>query len=403
MKTLQEIEARVAEIKQEVENRKSELKSEDISKFMSEVETLETEKRALIEENEKRQALLDKIANSENVNVISKRNFMPTAKTETDGELLGSFEYRKAFKDFVTKGNKIPAEYRADAFTSTTDAAVLIPTTIIKKVYEKLETLGAVYNAVTKTSYKGDATLPISSLKPSASWGIEGSGADRQKEIFASINFTGYKLSCPVAMSFETDVMTLDLFENTVVKHITEAMLKAIEIAIISGSGTGQPKGILAETVVTGQTVAVPATGFDYETLIKAEGVLPEGYDPTAKWFMSKKTFVSILGLTDDNGQPILRNGVNVNGKFERTIFGREVIVTNNIKSLGGGTTATGDVIAFLFSPENYIFNINSNTKIKRYEDNDLDLVVLKGIMLVDGKVVDKNSLVTLTATVTAG
>lgn len=34
---------------------------------------------------------------------------------------------------------------------------------------------------------------------------------------------------------------------------------------------------------------------------------------------------------------------------------------------------------------------------IKKYEDNDTDDMVTKGIMLADGKVVDENSLVTLT------
>ena len=33
---------------------------------------------------------------------------------------------------------------------------------------------------------------------------------------------------------------------------------------------------------------------------------------------------------------------------------------------------------------------------VKKYEDNDTDDMVTKAIMLVDGKVVDKNSLVTI-------
>ena len=33
---------------------------------------------------------------------------------------------------------------------------------------------------------------------------------------------------------------------------------------------------------------------------------------------------------------------------------------------------------------------------VKRYEDNDTDDTVTKGIMLADGKVVDKNSLVVI-------
>ena len=39
---------------------------------------------------------------------------------------------------------------------------------------------------------------------------------------------------------------------------------------------------------------------------------------------------------------------------------------------------------------------------VKKYEDNDTDDLVTKGIMLVDGKVVDKHSLVTLKKMVAA-
>ena len=44
-----------------------------------------------------------------------------------------------------------------------------------------------------------------------------------------------------------------------------------------------------------------------------------------------------------------------------------------------------------------YVLNTNLNMTIKRYEDNDTDDMVTKAIMLADGKVVDKGSLVTIT------
>ena len=40
--------------------------------------------------------------------------------------------------------------------------------------------------------------------------------------------------------------------------------------------------------------------------------------------------------------------------------------------------------------------NTNYAMGVKKYEDNDTDDKVTKGIMLADGKVVDKNSLVTI-------
>ena len=57
-------------------------------------------------------------------------------------------------------------------------------------------------------------------------------------------------------------------------------------------------------------------------------------------------------------------------------------------------TLATGDVFAFLFNFKDYVLNTNYSMGVKKYEDNDTDDQITKGIMLVDGKVVDKNSLV---------
>ena len=59
-------------------------------------------------------------------------------------------------------------------------------------------------------------------------------------------------------------------------------------------------------------------------------------------------------------------------------------------------TLTAGTVFAFLFNFKDYVLNTNYAMGVKRYEDNDTDDQITKGIMLVDGKVVDKNSLVTI-------
>ena len=58
---------------------------------------------------------------------------------------------------------------------------------------------------------------------------------------------------------------------------------------------------------------------------------------------------------------------------------------------------STSAVVIALFNMKDYVLNTNLNITIKKYEDNDTDDMVTKAIMLVDGKVVDKNSLVTIT------
>jgi HK97 family phage major capsid protein len=119
-------------------------------------------------------------------------------------------------------------------------------------------------------------------------------------------------------------------------------------------------------------------------------------YEANALWFMTKKTFMGFNGMVDDNKQPIARTNTGINGRPERTLLGRQVIL-NDYMSSYTATVATDTVVAFLFNPSDYVLNTNYNMTVKRYEDNDTDDIVTKAIELVDGKVVDKNSLVTVT------
>ena len=50
----------------------------------------------------------------------------------------------------------------------------------------------------------------------------------------------------------------------------------------------------------------------------------------------------------------------------------------------------------FILTGKYYIMNTNLGMTVKTYEDNDTDDQVTKAVMLVDGKVVDKSSLVTI-------
>jgi HK97 family phage major capsid protein len=111
---------------------------------------------------------------------------------------------------------------------------------------------------------------------------------------------------------------------------------------------------------------------------------------------MTKKTFMKFVGMVDEQGQPIARVNYGIAGRPERSLLGRTVVLNDYMTSLGA--TITNDtVVAFLFNFADYVMNTNYNITVKRYEDNDTDDQVTKAIMLVDGKVVDKNSLVTVT------
>ena len=111
---------------------------------------------------------------------------------------------------------------------------------------------------------------------------------------------------------------------------------------------------------------------------------------------MTKPTFMRFAGMVDSNGQPIARTNYGIGGRPERILLGRSVVLNEYMPSLGTALSKD-EVVAFLFNPKDYLLNTNLNMTVKSYEDNDTDDTVTKAIMLVDGKVVDKNSLVTVT------
>ena len=320
------------------------------------------------------------------------------AASNDNEDIYNSVEYRKAFMNHVLHGSAIPEQFlNQNENTKTSDVGVVIPTTVMERIIEKMESTGMILPLITRTSYKGGLTIPTSSVKPTASWVTEGSGSDRQKKTTGSIVFNYYKLRCAVSVSLEVETTSFAVFETTLINNVTEANIKAIEQAIINGDGSGKPTGILEETVVSGQNVDLTeGTAPTYADLCAMEAKLPLAYENDAVWFMTKATFMKIYGMVDDAGQPIARINYGIGGRPERTILGRTVIL-NDYMSSYADTVAGDTVIAFLFNPKDYVLNTNLNMTMKRYEDNDTDDFVTKTVMLVDGKVVDKNSLVTMT------
>lgn len=325
-----------------------------------------------------------------------------SAKVIDSLEMDDGMEYRVQFMNYVLKGEPIRMR-NADETTVTSDVGAVIPNHIVERIVEKMERTGNILAKVTRTFYKGGVTVPTSSAKPVATWTTERGTTEKQKKTTGSISFSYYKLKVQVAVSLIVDNVTLEVFERTITANIAEAITKALETAIISGTGSGQPKGILKEKAPDGQNVEIAAgKSITYADLCKAEGALPSAYDD-ASWCMKKSTFMSqIIGMVDTNKQPIARVNSGINGKPEYTILGRPVEFSEDMPAFAGTAPAADTVVAFIFRFADYMMNTNLGITVSRYTDQDTDDEVTKAIMLADGKVIDTNSLVTVTAKKTA-
>lgn len=305
-------------------------------------------------------------------------------------------EYRKAFMRFVTRGTPIPAELRDDENTLTSDVATAIPTVVVDRIIETMESIGMILPLVTHTSYASGVQIPTSTVKPVATFVNEGASSDRQKKTTSYVTFSKFKLRCEISMTMETSVMALSAFEAAFTRQVAEAMVKAIEGKIISTDvGTANNRGILAETPETGQ--ALTAKTLSYESLLAAEAALPSEYEGDAVWCMTKKTYLAYMGITDANGQPIARVNYGLSAKPERVLLGRPVVLCNTgYLDTFSSSLEAGKIFAFIFNFKDYVLNTVYDMGIQRKQDWDTEDMLTKAVMSVDGKVIDKNSLVTI-------
>jgi len=338
--------------------------------------------------------------NGEVPGIVAKnaRSEVEKAKTaENRGNKFASAEYRQAFMTYVQRGTPVPAEYRSDAFTSTTDAAAVIPTTIVNEVIRTLKQYGNLYARVRKLNIRGGVKVPISSVAPTATWITESTVSDRKKvDMSGSVTFSYYGLECKIAASLLAEETTLDIFESTVIELITEAMMKALDAGIISGDGSGEMTGITA--VASGVTSVTLSTAdfVDWSAWKKKVfSKLGIRYKAGAVFMMANGTFEGYIdGMTDANGQPIGRMNYGITDGSQERFGGKEVMLVEDDIIANYDDASTGDVVAVFGDLNKYAINTNMSMTMYRYLDHDTNQWIDKAILIADGKVLDANAFV---------
>ncbi|GGJ61982.1 phage major capsid protein [Virgibacillus salexigens] len=307
-------------------------------------------------------------------------------------------EYRSAFMEYVTNGTKSDQlEFRADATTGTGDIGAVIPTNILNKIVEKLNDYGRIWSRVTKTSMQGGVEIPLSSAKPTATWVGAGSMSDKQKKTAkGKIVFTYHKLQCRVAVELVAGTVAMPVFEQTVTDNIYEAIIIALEEAVINGSGTGQPLGITNDPDIPAEQIVEvsPADYGKYNKWTQLYGKIPRKYRNGSVLIAADADWNKYLfGMVDANGQPVGRVNYGLDGTQSERFIGKEVIATEDyLPSIDDA--AEGDVVAILVKLQDYMFNSNMQLLFKRYFNEETDEWISKSTLIGDGKLADRNGVV---------
>lgn len=315
------------------------------------------------------------------------------------GNALDSVEYRQAFMKYVQTG-EWSYQKRADETLITSDVGKIIPNTIMNEFIKDLKVYGNLYNRVRKLNVKGGVEFPIEELVPTVSWITETTVSNTQAvpNIKTSVSFGYHIVEARLAQSLLSQVVSLPYLETEMARLLAEAFVKEFDRIMVSGSGSGQPLGILNDTRVKATnkislTAADMADWTKWRTKFFAK--IPLAYRGEGVMIMTAATWETyIMTLKDANDRPLYQETYDPsNGNLTCRFAGREVILVEPDILKDYDTATTGEAWAIYLKPTDYAINTNMQIAFKRWFDDEKNKYFNKGLCIMDGKLLDVNSV----------
>ena len=155
----------------------------------------------------------------------------------------------KAFQKYLTTGIKTMTDTELSALSLSGSAAV-IPTTIMKTLISDEKWSDLLHRAtVMIEEHAGKIKIPIAS-NTAASWKIENSDKDAESNsyeaspILTNLELGGYELYRWSRISSASYSMATVEFQEMILELLSAEVVETLEKSFISGTGSGQPKGL---------------------------------------------------------------------------------------------------------------------------------------------------------------
>jgi HK97 family phage major capsid protein len=174
-----------------------------------------------------------------------------------------------------------------------------------------------------------NVTVPIGTPTGASAWHIEGTPVDRQKTDVNPVSFSGYELLKIFSLSVASKRMTVAAFERYITEELTDSIHAAINDAILNGTGTGQPTGLLSGITWDDKNSMETAT-FDGDDILTLMSKLARGYGNGAKFAMSSHTLFNRVYKTKTNNGDYIFTRDNQNDNIVR-LFGYPIVIDDFI------------------------------------------------------------------------
>lgn len=340
--SLEGIETRAAQIKGTIDNDPN----ADIMSMNIEIEGL----------NQAKQNTQDKQtppAPADNETPAQRSQFNPITSMNFDrdveapkGDVFASNEYRSAFfknmlgqkltdveeRTFKRAMDIVDVEKRADAFSTTTSAAAVLPTQTLNEVISKARTMGGLISNCRNFNIPTNLSVPIGTPTTKAAWHVEGAAVETKEPAITNVSFAAYEIIKIMSMSAAAKKMTISAFESYITEELTNCVMETIADSLVNGTGSAQGTGLLTGITwnVSNSFTFAKAGSPAYTDFTKMVGMLKRGYGAGAKFAMNNSTLYNLVySLVDLQGRPIFI----ADPKSEEIgyILGKPVVIDDNI------------------------------------------------------------------------
>jgi HK97 family phage major capsid protein len=256
---------------------------------------------------------------------------------------------------------------------TSTGGGYTVPSGFRQKLVEVREAFGGLAAAV--ESFNTDTGGPIEypSLDDTANTGdITAESAavsDGDDLVFGTVTLGAYKYTSagagtnlPLRVSWELLQDSAFDIAGLVARKLGERIARAQAAHWVTGTGVGQPKGLLAASLTSDRDLDTDDTP-DYEDLVEFQDLLDEAYDMNASWLMKKSTWSALRLIVDGNSRPIIQSSTEgISGRPERMLLGKPVIIDESVPAIS--TTADTFIAAYGDFRESYVIRRVSNLAV---------------------------------------
>ena len=244
----------------------------------------------------------------------------------------------------------------------------LIPQDLYEKIIRKANTMSAIRKLATiRPTSVNEVEFVIEKGGVVAEWGTEaGAKGDTQVEGFDKITISCHDLyAIPKATNRMLSDNAFDL-ESYIVEKIAQAFIEKSGLAYISGTGVGQPKGLL--TGLTAKPLAT-ASKITFKELNALVYSLKQQYATNGSWVMSRKTLGEINGMVDTQGNPIFRQPElrQEGDKVDGYLLNYPVYIDDNMKDIA---TAVANDVVIVFGDIKSAMVITDNVSVFTKRDD---------------------------------